>query len=149
MSCFHRAFAPLTTDQVDTLFGLGCKFISSPHVDAEIIRRTKALGMLSVAGVATPSEAIQGLTAGADVLKFFPSSLATPNVVRCVLQSLAGWETHFTAIAAGGLTPADCAAFRRAGVHGMAFGIDCSTNDVSTAVETYKAFVRGWEGVPL
>lgn len=51
----------------------GAEFIISPNSDPLVIKETKKLGLLSIPGFMTPTEAFQALDAGADVLKLFPA----------------------------------------------------------------------------
>ena len=60
----------------------GGRLIVMPHADLGIVRAAKALGLLCVPGVATPTEAFGALAAGADALKMFPAEALPPAVVR-------------------------------------------------------------------
>jgi len=62
----------LTPDEVDQVAKHGGKFIISPNTDPAVIRRTKELGLISIPGFFTPSEAFIAVNAGADYLKCFP-----------------------------------------------------------------------------
>lgn len=62
----------LTPAEVDQVAGQGGKFIISPNTDPAVIRRTKELGLVSIPGFFTPSEAFIAINAGADYLKCFP-----------------------------------------------------------------------------
>ena len=59
----------------------GGEFIISPNTDAEVIRETKRLGMISMPGFFTASEAFTAIKAGADYLKLFPAILG-PGYVK-------------------------------------------------------------------
>ena len=71
----------LTPEDVDEVMKSGGKFIISPNTDAEVIRETKRLGMLSIPGFFTASEGFSALKAGADYLKIFPAILG-PGYVK-------------------------------------------------------------------
>ena len=62
----------LNTDAVEAVYKAGGKYIISPNTDMEVIRTTRELGMLSIPGFKTPTEAFAAVNAGADVLKLFP-----------------------------------------------------------------------------
>lgn len=62
----------LKPEQVDQVHEVGGEFIISPNTRIPVIRRTKELGLLSMPGFATPSEAFDAIDAGADLLKVFP-----------------------------------------------------------------------------
>ena len=75
----------LKPEQVDQVREAGGEFIISPNVNCKVIRRTKELGMFSMPGFATPSEAFEAIDAGADILKAFPCG--TPENIS-VLKSV-------------------------------------------------------------
>ena len=52
----------------------GATFIVSPNTDEDVIGETKRAGLLSLPGVATPSEVAAAKRYGADILKLFPAS---------------------------------------------------------------------------
>ena len=62
----------LTAEEVTAVAAHGGKFIISPNSDPAVIRRTKELGLLSMPGFFTPTEAFSAIAAGADILKCFP-----------------------------------------------------------------------------
>ena len=62
----------LTPEEVNQVAAHGGKFIISPNTDRSVIVRTKELGLLSMPGFLTPSEAFIAIAAGADILKCFP-----------------------------------------------------------------------------
>lgn len=51
----------------------GGVFIISPDVNVSVIRRTRALGMVSIPGALTPTEIRTANAAGADFVKVFPA----------------------------------------------------------------------------
>lgn len=74
-----------TVDQVDRAVDAGSSFIVSPGLSAEVVRRCQAVGIPIVPGVATPSEIMQALDLGVDVVKLFPSGvLGGPAAVRAL-----------------------------------------------------------------
>ena len=75
----------LTPDQVDAVAAAGGEFIISPNMRPAVIRRTKELGLLSMPGFVTPTEAFDAIDAGADILKAFPCG--TPDNIS-VLKSV-------------------------------------------------------------
>ncbi len=62
----------LKPEEVDQVAAHSGKFIISPNTDPAVIRRTKELGLISIPGFFTPSEAFIAIAAGADYLKCFP-----------------------------------------------------------------------------
>ena len=75
----------LTPEQAERVKEAGGEFIISPNLRPATIRRTKELGMLSMPGFATPTEAFDAIDAGADILKAFPCG--TPENIA-VLKSV-------------------------------------------------------------
>ena len=64
----------LTVQDVDRLYAAGGQAVISPNVDEQVIRHSKARGMISVPGCFTPSECFSALQYGADILKIFPAN---------------------------------------------------------------------------
>src|ERR1700759_1261054 len=56
----------------------GGRLIVMPHADTAVIRAAKDAALYCVPGVATPTEALAALAAGADALKLFPAEQASP-----------------------------------------------------------------------
>ncbi len=75
----------LRPEQVGQVQAAGGEFIISPNVNCAVIQRTKELGLLSMPGFATPTEAFVAIDAGADLLKVFPCG--TPQNIS-VLKSV-------------------------------------------------------------
>ena len=60
----------------------GGRFIISPDANPEVIRETKRLGLVSIPGFFTATEAFTALRAGADYLKLFPAGKLGPGYVK-------------------------------------------------------------------
>lgn len=71
----------LTVQDVNDVCKAGGTFIISPNTDADVIKETKKLGMLSIPGFFTASEGFAAIKAGADYLKLFPACLG-PSYVK-------------------------------------------------------------------
>lgn len=69
---FVGAGTVLNPEQVDSAHGAGASYIISPNTDAEVIKRTKELGMASIPGAITPTEVVLATKSGADMIKVFP-----------------------------------------------------------------------------
>ena len=65
----------LTVEDVRQVAAAGGKFIISPDTNSEVIAETKRLGLISIPGFFTPTEAFAALRAGADYLKLFPAGV--------------------------------------------------------------------------
>ncbi|MCV2865114.1 2-dehydro-3-deoxy-6-phosphogalactonate aldolase [Defluviimonas sp. WL0075] len=109
----------LSVADVRRLGDAGAALAVSPNMNPEVIRVTRAAGMLSYPGVMTPTECFAALDAGASGLKLFPGSLIGPEglkALRAVLPK--GAEV----LAVGGAAPANFGAWRAAGANGFGIG---------------------------
>lgn len=109
----------LTIEQVRAVAAAGGTLIVSPNANPEVIRVTKAAGLWSGPGVATPTEGFAALDAGADMLKLFPAEQIGPDVVQA-------WRAVFPRsvplVPVGGVTPENIREFVAAGATGFGFG---------------------------
>lgn len=109
----------LTTGDVSRVAEVGGRLIVSPDANTDVIRATKAQGLLSYPGVMTPTECFAALRAGADGLKIFPGMLVGPEglkAIRAVLPK--GTEV----LAVGGAGPENFAQWFAAGADGFGIG---------------------------
>lgn len=97
----------------------GGRLIVMPHANLEIVHETKRRHLLSVPGVATPTEAFAALAAGADALKLFPAEALPPPVVKAWRAVL---PTTTWLLLVGGITPATMAPYLAAGANGFGLG---------------------------
>ncbi|PIV75429.1 MAG: 2-dehydro-3-deoxy-6-phosphogalactonate aldolase [Rhodobacteraceae bacterium CG17_big_fil_post_rev_8_21_14_2_50_65_11] len=109
----------LTPSDVGRVAEVGGKLVVSPNMDAEVIAKTRRLGLESFPGVMTPTECFAALRAGADGLKIFPASLIGPAGVKAIRAVLPP-ETQVFAV--GGAGPANFAEWWQAGVNGFGIG---------------------------
>lgn len=72
----------LSVKQVEAVADAGGEYIISPNCEPAVIRMTKELGLLSLPGVFTPSEALLALQCGADFLKLFPAGRLSPEYIK-------------------------------------------------------------------
>lgn len=97
----------------------GGQLVISPNTNVEVIAETKTLGLLSLPGFFTPSEAFAALDSGADALKLFPAEIAGPKGLKAVRAVLPA-ETRIYPV--GGVDPDSMAAWRSAGASGFGIG---------------------------
>ncbi|MHA6264880.1 2-dehydro-3-deoxy-6-phosphogalactonate aldolase [Arenibacterium sp. CAU 1754] len=109
----------LTVDEVAQVKAAGGRLIVSPDTNPEVIRATKAAGLLSYPGAMTPSECFAALRAGADGLKLFPGSLIGPSGLQAIRAVL---PPGTQVLAVGGASPENFADWRAAGVDGFGIG---------------------------
>jgi 2-dehydro-3-deoxyphosphogalactonate aldolase len=106
-------------DQVDEVAERGGRLIVSPHFDVAVVKRSVELGLRSVPGVFTGSEAFAALRAGAHALKIFPAEAMPASG----LQALCGVLPTGTPLwPVGSITPESLAPWRAAGATGFGIG---------------------------
>ncbi len=109
----------LSARQVDEVAQAGATLVLSPDMNVEVIERTRALGLTSIPGVATPTEAFRALEAGASALKLFPADVLG-------VASLKAWRSVLPAdvriFAVGGIEAGNAASFLAAGAVGVGVG---------------------------
>jgi 2-dehydro-3-deoxyphosphogluconate aldolase/(4S)-4-hydroxy-2-oxoglutarate aldolase len=89
----------------------GAQFLISPNADAGMIETAVSRGILPIPGVMTPTEIVSAVSAGAPVVKLFPSSSLGPSYVK----ELQGPLGHIPMIAVGGIHKDNAADYLRAG----------------------------------
>ena len=109
----------LRPEEVDEVKAAGGSFIVSPDCNPAVIDRSKALGLGSFPGVATPSECFTALRHGADGLKLFPAFLIGCDGLKAIRAVLPP-ETRTYAV--GGVGPDNFADWFDAGVTGFGIG---------------------------
>lgn len=109
----------LGAQQVREVHAAGGELIVAPNFNAEVIAEAARLGMVSLPGVMTPTEAFGALAAGATGLKLFPAELASPAVVKALLAVL---PKGTPLMPVGGVTPDNMDAWRAAGSAGFGIG---------------------------
>jgi 2-dehydro-3-deoxyphosphogluconate aldolase/(4S)-4-hydroxy-2-oxoglutarate aldolase len=108
----------ISVEQVDLAAKAGALFIVSPNVDAEVIRRTRELGLVSLPGCTTPSECLAAHNAGADFIKLFPASDLGIGYLKAIRAPL----SHLKFLAVGGINENNAADFIKAGALGFGVG---------------------------
>lgn len=109
----------LTSDEVAAVAATGARLIVSPNMNPDVIRMTKAKGMISLPGVFTATECFAALDAGADGLKFFPGDLIGPVGLKALKAVL---PTTVTTYAVGGVTVENVPDWLAVGAHGFGLG---------------------------
>lgn len=117
--CLVGAGTVLTAQQVRDCHAAGAGLVVSPNTDPNVIAQTTVLGMQSLPGAATPSEAFRALKAGATTVKVFPA-------VQVGLEGLRAWRAvlpHGTSLVpVGGVDAADVGTWFDAGAVGVGIG---------------------------
>jgi 2-dehydro-3-deoxyphosphogalactonate aldolase len=125
----------------------GGRLVVMPHADLAIVRAAKAHGLLSVPGVATPTEAFGALAAGADALKMFPAEALPPTVVKAWRAVL---PKHAWLLPVGGITAERMAPYLRAGADGFGLGSalyrpGLAPAEVSARAKAFAAAYADWK----
>lgn len=143
-SCLIGAGTVLTEAQVAEVDAAGGRLIVSPNANLAVIRASKAAGLISAPGVATPSEGFAALDAGADSLKLFPAEQLGPAVVKA-------WRAVFprelALLPVGGITPDNMGPYVAAGANGFGLGSALYKPGLTAAQVSAnaQAFAAGWQ----
>jgi 2-dehydro-3-deoxyphosphogalactonate aldolase len=109
----------LTVDQVAAMRDAGGRMVISPNTNIDVIRASAAAGLVSLPGIATPSEALAALDAGATALKLFPAEAASPTILKAMRAIL---PSAVRVLPVGGIVPEGMAPWRQAGAAGFGLG---------------------------
>ena len=120
----------LTEGQVELAFNAGAEFIISPDCYEKVIKKTIELGMVSIPGVLTPTEAANAHRYGADFVKLFPNSEFSVSYFKALSVPL----SHIKFFAVGGVTAENLKTYLDAGAKGIG---------VATAICDKKAIFAG------
>ena len=120
----------MTEAQTELAFNAGAEFIISPDSYEGVIRKTRELGMVSIPGVFTPTEAANAHRWGADFVKLFPNSELKISYLKALTVPL----SHIKFLAVGGVDPSNLTEYLAAGAKGVG---------VATAIADKKAIFSG------
>lgn len=104
----------LTKEQVDVARFSGAEYIISPNTNIDVIRHTKASGMVSIPGAMTSSEILTAHDHGADFVKLFPATW----LGFAYIKDIFGPITHVKLIATGGVKEENLAQYYSMGFTG-------------------------------
>lgn len=109
----------MRAEEVEAVAEAGGQMIVSPNSNPGVISRARALGLVSLPGCVTPTEAAIALDAGAHALKLFPGELVTAASARAMAAVLpAGTRL----ILVGGVSIANLPQWVGGAVHGFGIG---------------------------
>jgi 2-dehydro-3-deoxyphosphogalactonate aldolase len=133
-----------TAQQVRDIKAAGGQLIISPHLDDNVVCETVNLGLISLPGVATPSEAFKAIALGAHGLKLFPAEMISPAVVKAMRAVLPG---HIRLIPVGGIGTHNMADYRQSGASGFGIGsaLYAPGKSAQAVGESAAAFVKAWQ----
>ena len=135
-----------TAQQVRDIKATGGQLIISPHLDDNVVCEAVNLGLISMPGVATPTEAFRAIALGAHGLKLFPAEMISPSVVKSMRAVL---PSHVRLIPVGGIGARNMADYRQCGASGFGIGsaLYAPGKTVQAIGESAAAFVRAWHDV--
>ena len=121
----------------------GATFVLSPHTDAAVIKKTLDLNLLSIPGVATPTDVARALQAGAKVLKLFPASHFGPAYLKAIRDPFpeAQW------LATGGVSIENIKDWFAVGAMGFGVGGPLLGGGISDIQSRVTAFISEIEKV--
>lgn len=108
----------ITIQQLKIAKAAGAEFIVSPDTNEAIIRKTIKLGMVSLPGAYSATEAVKAHEAGADYVKLFPCLDNAASYLKAIKAPL----SHIKFLAVGGITAENAAEFIKAGADGVGVG---------------------------
>jgi 2-dehydro-3-deoxyphosphogalactonate aldolase len=129
----------LHTDQVEAVRAAGGTMIISPNANPKVIAASAAAGLVSLPGIATPTEAFAAIDAGATALKLFPAEAATPSVLKAMRAVL---PKDMRLLPVGGIAPDNMDPWREAGAAG--FGLGSALYKIGLTAEQVGANARAF-----
>ncbi|MDN4071897.1 bifunctional 4-hydroxy-2-oxoglutarate aldolase/2-dehydro-3-deoxy-phosphogluconate aldolase [Fictibacillus terranigra] len=96
----------------------GAEFLFSPSLHEEVIRMALRYGKVVMPGVMTPSEMIQAMEWGADMVKLFPASVLGSKYVKDIRAPF----PHIPVVPTGGIHLDNTASYIKAGAAAVGIG---------------------------
>jgi 2-dehydro-3-deoxygalactonokinase len=146
IDCAVGAGTVTSAAEMEEVRDAGGEFAVMPHADPRLIRAARSAGLEVAPGVATISEALAALAAGADVLKMFPAD-------QLGAETLAAWRAVLPrgtpVVPVGGITPDSLPAFIAAGAAGFGVGSAIYRSGRATGEVAARAadFAAAWRAV--
>jgi 2-dehydro-3-deoxyphosphogluconate aldolase/(4S)-4-hydroxy-2-oxoglutarate aldolase len=127
-----------TADEARAVIRAGALFIVSPALLPDVIEVARKAHVMMIAGALTPTEILDALRAGADLVKVFPvQSLGGPTYIR----SLRGPFPDLPLVATGGVSIDNVADYFRAGATAVGVGSELISH-TAVAAGDYDAIGR-------
>jgi 2-dehydro-3-deoxyphosphogalactonate aldolase len=135
--CLIGAGTVLEVEDVDRLHNAGGRLMVSPNVAPDTLTRAVGLGMVTMPGVFTASEALLAAKLGASALKFFPAFKLGPDGIAAIKVIL---PEGCLIAAVGGVAEADFGAYLAKGIE--YFGLGSSLYKPGATAEEVGAKAR-------
>ncbi len=107
-----------TGELARTAIEAGAQFMLSPSLSPGMVEVARRGGVLAVPGAFTPTEVVQALDGGAELIKIFPAEVGGPRHIRALLAPL----PHARLMPTGGVTPQNAGDWFRAGAAAVGIG---------------------------
>ncbi|AZH83750.1 bifunctional 4-hydroxy-2-oxoglutarate aldolase/2-dehydro-3-deoxy-phosphogluconate aldolase [Plantibacter sp. PA-3-X8] len=117
----------------------GARILVSPNLDEGMIRTAARYQAVSISGAFTPTEIVDTMSAGADIVKLFPTEIAGPEYLKTVRAPLA----QAPILPAGGATPENVGTWFAAGA--VAVGVGSAVTKAARADGDYGKVTRAAE----
>lgn len=127
----------MTVEQVELAHAAGAEYIISPDCYQPVIERTRELGMLSMPGAFTPTEAAMAHRFGADYVKLFPNSEVKISYLKALMAPL----SHIRFLSVGGVNEKNVSEFLAAGACGVGIATGI-VNKQMIAEENYEGITE-------
>lgn len=121
----------LTPEQARCAYDAGAAYIISPNFAAEVVAKTRELGMVSIPAALTPTEIVCAHRAGADFVKLFPAGEFGLSYIKAVAAPL----NHIPMLAVGGVSLDNLCDFFGAGIKGVGLGSNLVSAKLAKAGE--------------
>ena len=134
----------LHPENVDRLRDVGGRLMVSPNVDEAVLRRALSLGLVSLPGVFTATEALTALRFGASALKAFPASVLGPGGLAA-LRAVLPEGTVMAAV--GGVSEADFPAYAAAGLrcYGLGSSLYAPGDPAASVAKKARAVIAAYD----
>jgi 2-dehydro-3-deoxyphosphogalactonate aldolase len=136
----------LTPQEARQVGEAGGGMVISPNADRQVIAATCEAGLVSLPGIATPSEAFAALQAGAHALKLFPAEGSSPKVLKAMRAVL----PHATRVLpVGGISPDGMTPWLDAGATGFGLGsaLYRAGDSASAVAMRARNFLDSWSAL--
>lgn len=132
-----------TAAQLDEAVEAGAQFTVAPNFDRASVERAKALGVLHLPGIFTPTEAQNAYEAGCRVLKLFPSDSVGPGYLKAMRAPLNDIEF----VPTGGINVDNIKSYAQAGAVAVGLGSSLIPRKWSSAeiISRARQLRTNWE----
>jgi 2-dehydro-3-deoxyphosphogluconate aldolase/(4S)-4-hydroxy-2-oxoglutarate aldolase len=111
----------LTGEQAKACIDAGAEFVVSPGLSLPVLEVARSRGKLAIPGALTPTELINAISAGAQVVKIFPcGNVGGPKYMK----ALRGPFPNVALIPTGGVNAGNAADYFAAGAFALGVGAD-------------------------